>query len=154
MKSVTKLGLYLCLLLVLVTPLTVTSLPATAESLKAAAQNSYAAAVARWFNSTVDGYDIGEYASVAIDQRRNLTYATYYDETSQVLRFAYNAHNSGLCGPAKDKWECVSFVDGFDIGKYNAIAINPASGGSDGGSGGVGVSYHDATNGRLRYCSS
>lgn len=107
------------------------------------------AANAPWFNIDVDTPgNTGKYTSVAIELSSGKTYISYYDATNQALRVAVNVGSGGNCGPNND-WLCQTVDSGADVGKYSSIAINPASGG-------VGIAYYDATNGKLKYayCAS
>jgi hypothetical protein len=86
--------------------------------------------------------DTGLYASVAYHPSLGFTFVSYYDATNQQLRMA---RSNGLgCGP-NDEWGCHT-LDPIeaDVGKYSSVAVNPKEGG-------VGIAYHDATNGHLKY---
>ena len=102
------------------------------------------AANAPWFNIEIDTtYDVGQHVSVAIDPETGIAYASYYDASNQELRLANSSNTYGSCGFYND-WDCLRVYQvGTDIGKYSSIAIDPK--------GGVGVAYHDATNGQLEY---
>ena len=100
---------------------------------------------APWFVSELDtDGNTGLHASVAYDPSRGTIYISYYDATDQVLRLA---RSDGLgpedCGP-NGEWGCHTVDSGPDVGRYNSIAINPKTGG-------IGIAYHDATNGHLKY---
>jgi hypothetical protein len=120
--------------------------PQPAGPSEAVGVNASPAANAPWFKITVDAYDVGQYASVAIDPVNNTTYISYYDETYKDLRMAKYVGSGGNCGPNND-WSCETVDSAGDVGKYSSIAINPVSGG-------VGIAYYDATNGELKYAYS
>jgi hypothetical protein len=98
-----------------------------------------------WFVEEIDtDGDIGLYASVAYDPSLGVTYVSYYDATNQRLRLARsNGFGPEDCGP-NDEWGCHTVDSGPDVGKYSSVAVNPKDGG-------VGIAYHDATNGKLKY---
>lgn len=102
------------------------------------------AANAPWFNIEIDTtYDVGQHVSVAIDPDTGIAYASYYDASNQELRLANSSNTYGSCGFYND-WDCLRvYQAGTDIGKYSSVAIDPK--------GGVGIAYHDATNGQLEY---
>ena len=102
-------------------------------------------ASAPWFISEVDTLgDTGQHTSVVIDPSSGWTFVSYYDTTNQDLRLGYFGESfAGICGP-NDSWGCWTIDSGADFGKYSSIAINPLTGG-------VGIAYHDATNGKLKY---
>jgi len=100
---------------------------------------------APWLKLEIDTPgDIGQYASVAVDPSSGVTYVSYYDATNQRLRLA---RSDGLgpedCGP-NDEWSCHTVDSGADVGKYSSIAVNPQTRE-------IGIAYHDATNGNLKY---
>jgi len=100
---------------------------------------------APWFVSELDtDGNTGLHASVAYDPSQGTIYISYYDATDQVLRLA---RSDGLgpedCGP-DGEWSCHTVDSGPDVGKYSSIAVNPKTGG-------IGIAYHDATNGHLKY---
>ncbi|GAH62387.1 unnamed protein product, partial [marine sediment metagenome] len=102
-----------------------------------------------WVNIEVDTPgSVGQYTSVAIDPSSGKTYISYYDATKEALRMAVNVGSGGNCGPNND-WYC-QYVDSLgNVGMYSSIAVNPLTGG-------IGIAYYDATNGKLKYayCAS
>jgi hypothetical protein len=99
---------------------------------------------APWFNIEVDTPDdTGQHTSVAIDPSTGWIYVSYYDATNQELRMARYGGPGPNCDPVSG-WGCLTIDSGPDVGKYSSIAINPATGG-------IGIAYHDATNGKLKY---
>lgn len=100
---------------------------------------------ASWFVSELDtDGDTGLHASVAYDPSLGTIYISYYDATNQVLRLARSdGRGPEDCGP-NGKWGCHTLDSGPDVGKYSSIAVNPKTGG-------IGIAYHDATNGHLKY---
>jgi hypothetical protein len=100
---------------------------------------------APWFVDEVDTEgDTGEYASVAYDAFRGAIYVSYYDATSHSLRIARDDRATSNCGPG-EKWYCHTLdTAGADVGRYSSIAVRPAGSG-------MGIAYHDATNGHLKY---
>ena len=122
---------------------------AQVQSASAGGVNEDSAANAPWFNIEVDTPNsVGQHTSVAIDPSNGLTYVSYYDATNKALRMAQYIGSLGNCDPNND-WSCRTIDSGADFGKYSSIAIDPASGG-------VGIAYYDATNGKLKYayCAS
>jgi hypothetical protein len=102
------------------------------------------AANAPWFNIDVDTPgNTGKYTSVAIELSSGKTYISYYDATNQALRMAVNVGSGGNCGP-NNSWLCQTVDSDGDVGKYSSIAVNPQTGG-------IGIAYYDATNGKLKY---
>ena len=102
-------------------------------------------AAAPWFMDEVDTEgDMGLHASVAYDPASGVIYASYYDATNQELRLARsNGFGPEPCGP-DGEWGCHTVDSGPDVGKYSSVAVNPDTGG-------IGIAYHDATNGHLKY---
>ncbi len=97
-----------------------------------------------WFNIDVDTPDdTGQHTSVAIDPSTGWIYVSYYDATNQELRMARYGGPSPNCDPVSG-WGCLTIDSGPDVGKYSSIAVNPATGG-------IGIAYYDATNGKLKY---
>ena len=105
-------------------------------------------ASATWVKMELDtAEDTGHHVSVAIDPIMGGVYVSYYDATAQHLRMAHYRHDlgsAGNCGPG-DSWYCQTVDSGSDVGKYNSIAAI---------AGGVNISYHDATNGDLKWAES
>jgi hypothetical protein len=103
------------------------------------------AASAPWFRIEVDTPgDTGQYASVAYDPALRAIYVSYYDATNQALRIARDDRATSNCGPGEE-WYCHTLdASGADVGRYSSIAVRPAGGG-------MGIAYHDATNGHLKY---
>jgi hypothetical protein len=103
---------------------------------------------ASWVRMEVDtDGDTGHHVSVAIDPIFGGVYLSYYDVTNQDLRVAHYRHDlgsAGNCGP-EDSWYCQTVDSVGDVGKYNSIAAI---------AGGVNISYHDATNGDLKWAES
>lgn len=98
----------------------------------------------QWFVEEIDtDGDTGLHASVAYDPTGGYIYISYYDATNQQLRMARSDGKGLACGP-NGTWGCLTLDSGADVGKYNSIAINPKTGG-------IGIAYHDATNGNLKY---
>lgn len=102
-------------------------------------------ATATWFNLEIDTPgNVGKYASLAIDPLSDTTYVSYYDATNKRLRLAMNkGFGTGNCGP-NNSWLCTTVDSSGDVGMYSSIAINPANGE-------IGISYYDATAGKLKY---
>jgi hypothetical protein len=116
----------------------------TAPSAAAGARAS-SVANAPWFKTEVDTPgDTGQHVSVAYDPFLGATYVSYYDATSQSLRIARDDRATSNCGPDED-WFCHTLdITSADVGKYSSIAVRPAGSG-------MGIAYHDATNGHLKY---
>jgi hypothetical protein len=120
---------------------------------EAVAANASSAVNAPWFNIEVDTPgDTGQYTSVAIDPVNGITYVSYYDATNEALRMAMNGGfgSGGNCGP-DNSWFCQTLDSGIDVGKYSSIAIKPASGATGIYHPEIGVTYYDATSGKLKY---
>jgi hypothetical protein len=100
---------------------------------------------APWFVHEVDTEgDTGQYASVAYDPYFGAIYVSYYDATSHSLGIARDDRAISTCGPG-EKWFCHTLdTAGADVGRYSSIAVRPAGGG-------MGIAYHDATNGHLKH---
>jgi len=111
----------------------------------AAGVNASSAAGAPWFTIEVDTPgDTGLYTSVAYDPSLGATYISYYDAANQALRIARDDRFVNNCGPDED-WHCKTLdITDADVGKYSSIAVRPAGTG-------MGIAYHDATNGHLKY---
>ena len=119
--------------------------PQPTGSSEAVGVNASPGANAPWFNIEVDTPgSTGQYTSVAIDPSNGGTYVSYYDATNKTLRMAMN-HGFGVgnCGP-NNSWLCQTIDSTYGVGKYSSIAINPVSGE-------IGISYYDATNGKLKF---
>jgi len=123
--------------------------PQPTESSEAVDLSADLAANFPWVNIEVDTPgSVGQYTSVAIDPSSGKTYISYYDATKEALRMAVNVGSGGNCGPNND-WYC-QYVDSLgNVGMYSSIAVNPLTGG-------IGIAYYDATNGKLKYayCAS
>ena len=123
--------------------------PQPTVSSEAVGVNADLAANFPWVNIEVDTPgSVGQYTSVAIDPSSGKTYISYYDATKEALRMAVNVGSGGNCGPNND-WYC-QYVDSLgNVGMYSSIAVNPLTGG-------IGIAYYDATNGKLKYayCAS
>ena len=123
--------------------------PQPTVSSEAVGVNADLAANFPWVNIEVDTPgSVGQYTSVAIDPSSGKTYISYYDATQEALRMAVNVGSGGNCGPNND-WYC-QYVDSLgNVGMYSSIAVNPLTGG-------IGIAYYDATNGKLKYayCAS
>jgi hypothetical protein len=145
MKAQTFSGLVLFVLLLLLAVGSVLAEGPQSSIPKVLGTNSSnLAAKAPWFNSEIDtNGDTGLHVSVAYDPTWGKIYISYYDATDQQLRLARSDGKGLACGP-KGEWGCSTIDSGADVGKYNSIAINPVSGG-------IGIAYHDATNGKLKY---
>ena len=113
------------------------------EPVETSGTNASPGANAAWFVDEIDtDGDTGLHTSVVYHPSLGATFVSYYDATNQQLRMA---RSNGLgCGP-NDEWGCHTFdpIDA-DVGKYSSVAVNPKEGG-------VGIAYHDATNGHLKY---
>ena len=100
-----------------------------------------------WFNFEVDtSKDTGQYPSMAVDPSDGYIYISYYDVNMGDLRLArHGGTAAGVCGPDYD-WDCsvVEGGSGDDFGMYSSIALDPSSDG-------MGIAYHDASNGKLKY---
>jgi hypothetical protein len=106
--------------------------------------NASPGANAPWFNIDVDTpNNEGQHTSAAFDPSRGWTYISYYDATNQRLRMARLGGPALDCDPISD-WGCLTIDSGPDVGKSSSIAVNPTTGG-------IGIAYHDATNGKLKY---
>jgi hypothetical protein len=81
---------------------------------------------------------------VAIDPDSGATYISYYKDTTDDLMVATRVGPGGNCG-AYHHWQCDTVDSGGDVGKESSIAIDPAHPGV------VGIAYHDATHGQLKY---
>jgi hypothetical protein len=128
------------------------------------------AAMAPWFIDMVDSAtDVGRHVSVAIDRASGMTFISYYDAASRDLCLARYVGSGGNCGPS-DAWMCETVDSTGDVGQYNSIAttsvvIAPVESGGEASAGEydaiathrrvhgvwVFISYHDATNGALKY---
>lgn len=111
---------------------------------ESAGASAISAASAQWVASEIDtDGDTGKYASVAYDPVMRATYVSYYDATNQSLRIARDDRATSNCGPGED-WYCHSLdTAGADVGRYSSMAVRPAGSG-------MGIAYHDATNGTLK----
>ncbi|MGD2144116.1 MAG: hypothetical protein PVF54_06530, partial [Anaerolineae bacterium] len=111
----------------------------------ASAASASSAADAPWFTAEVDTEgDTGHYASVAYDPFLGATYVSYYDATSQSLRMARDDRWFSNCGP-DEVWFCITLDHtSADVGRHSSIAVRPNGSG-------MGIAYHDATNGTLKY---
>jgi hypothetical protein len=97
------------------------------------------------FNIEVDtSNDTGQHTSVAFNWWDGHTYVSYYNATNKELRMAYDIGSGGNCGP-DDSWLCLTVDSDGDVGQYNSIAV---------GAGFVNISYHDASNGDLKWAES
>ncbi|MGD2146675.1 MAG: hypothetical protein PVH41_08280 [Anaerolineae bacterium] len=96
--------------------------------------------------------DLGQYASVAIDPLNGTPCTSYYDATSHDLRKVHHVGHGGNCGP-DNAWPCKTADSGGDVGKHSSIAIYPGWP-SGAGPWGMGIAYHDATNGSLKYAAT
>jgi hypothetical protein len=115
------------------------------EPAKAVKAEASSIANAPWVKMEVDtAADTGQHVSVAIDPIYGGVYVSYYDATAKHLRVAHYMGSGGNCGPG-DSWYCQTVDSGNDVGKYSSIAAL---------AGGVNVSYHDATNGDLKWAES
>jgi hypothetical protein len=124
--------------------------PQPTGSSEAAGANAGPAASAPWFKTEVDTPgNTGQHTSVAIDPFTGGTYVSYYDAQNKDLRMAHYVGSGGNCAEDND-WHCQTVDSGGDVGKYNSIAIDPVTQGE------LGIAYHDATNGKLKYaeCTS
>jgi hypothetical protein len=102
------------------------------------------AANAPWFNIEVETpNDVGKYASVAVNPSLGTIYVSHYDATNQALRIARHAGIGAGCDPQAD-WGCIELDGAVDLGRFGSTALNPDTGGP-------GITYHDATNGSLKY---
>jgi hypothetical protein len=109
--------------------------------------NAHPAANAPWFKIEVDTLgDVGQYPSVAINPSIGYTHISHYDATNQALRMARYPDFSSSCD-LDDEWGCNTLDSGADLGQYSSIAVNHKTEG-------VGIAYHDATNGNLKYLYS
>ena len=111
----------------------------------AVSASSSPAANARWFIDEIDTPgDTGQFPSVAINPLNDTTYVSYYDAANKTLRMAMNrGFGVGNCGP-DNSWLCQTVDSTYGVGQYSSIAVHPSSGE-------IGISYYDATNGRLKY---
>jgi hypothetical protein len=118
--------------------------PGPSGPLEAAGASASPYAGAPWLNMEIDtAGDTGRHVSVALDEQRGRVYVSYYNATDGDLYLAQNWHPGGNCGPGNN-WFCTVVDSPGDVGKYNSVAVNPQTGG-------VGIAYHDASNGMLKY---
>jgi hypothetical protein len=102
------------------------------------------AANAPWFNIEVETpNDVGKFASLALNPPLGTIYISHYDATNQALRIARHTGSGPDCDPKAD-WGCMELDGAVDLGRYGSMALNPDTGGP-------GITYHDATNGSLKY---
>jgi hypothetical protein len=92
----------------------------------------------------VENTNRGQHVSVAIDPIFGGVYVSYYDATAHRLRMANYVISGGNCGP-DDSWRCRTVDSGNEVGMYSSIAVSAR---------GVNISYHDATNGDLKWAAS
>jgi hypothetical protein len=114
----------------------------------AAGAESSPAADARWFIDTVDWTnDVGQYAAVTFDAHPQVRdpWVIHYDATNQHLRMARFARGGHGDCVDNDDWNCLILDSAGDVGKYSSIASNPVYRTH------LGIAYHDATNGALKY---
>jgi len=90
-----------------------------------------------WKTQIVDRTpDVGEYASIALDQNNNV-HISYYSSANGNLKYASNVSGS---------WVTKILDSVGDVGQYSSIAVDSA--------GKVHISYYDVTNGNLKYISN
>jgi hypothetical protein len=96
-----------------------------------------------WDIQTVDdGGTVGGYTSLALDAAGN-PYISYWDGPNDDLRMAkYVGESGGNCGTNTDWW-CETADSGGDVGRDTSLALDEF--------GQPHISYHDATNGFLKY---
>jgi hypothetical protein len=99
-----------------------------------------------------DSVGVGKYASLALRPVDDLPYISYYDATNGDLMLAHYAINGGgNCG-TNNNWHCdvLDGNSGDDVGTYTSLDFwfNEATNGYR-----IGISYHDVTNGALKYIS-
>jgi hypothetical protein len=109
-----------------------------------------------WFSEYVHQVsnpdDVGAYASLAFRPVDDLPYISYYDAYNGDLMLAYYAINGGgNCG-TNNNWHCDVLDDGsgYNVGTYTSLDFwaNEAN-----QSWRIGISYHDETNGALKFTS-
>ncbi len=146
-QNISRLTLSVLLLLLAAGSSPVHGVP-PAELGEAADLSTSSVADAPWVKMEVDtDGDTGHHVSVAIDPIFGGVYVSYYDVTHGNLRMAHYRHDldpAGNCGP-DDSWYCQTVDSVGDVGQYNSIAAM---------AGGVNISYHDSTNGDLKWAES
>jgi len=123
---------------------------ATGADLEFASQN----AVGVWTTSTIDSTgDVGKYASLAYDATNGILHTSYFDASDTSLKYARSAD-----GGIATAWKTVSVDDpDYDIpdnpqpglvntGYYTSIAVDQVTGG-------VGISYFNATTNSVCYAA-
>jgi hypothetical protein len=120
------------------------------EPTEAVDAHPISAASAPWSKFEVDtAGDTGQHVSIAIDPYPYYggVYVSYYDATNKDLRMAHFSPSlgpAGNCGPG-NSWYCQTVDSENDVGQYSSIAAV---------AGGVNISYHDATDGELKWAES
>lgn len=155
MKKYFSFGVLIVMIIILlVGGVTLTQAQQTGDSISSINVNS-AIAKMPWHSEYVQYVsnpdDVGEYASLALRPVDDLPYISYYDKANGNLMLAYYAKNGGgNCG-TNNNWHCdVLDGDGGDnVGTYTSLEfwynkIDTYK---------IGISYHDATNGALKYIS-
>ena len=92
-----------------------------------------------WKTEPVDqpaNVDVGRYSSLAVDPKTNSPQVSYFDISSRVLKYAASNGQNWLT-------QVVDFNG--DVGRFSRLALDP--------SGGVHISYYDATTYSLKYAS-
>jgi hypothetical protein len=90
-----------------------------------------------WQTEPVDepaGVDVGRYSSLAIDPQSDASHIGYFDISSRVLKYAVSTGQ---------RWATSVADSNGDVGRYARLALDP--------SGGVHISYYDATTYALKY---
>jgi hypothetical protein len=93
--------------------------------------------------------NVGDYVSLAINPIDNRPHVSYYDATNGDLMYAlYVGKGLGNCGTGNN-WHCEALDTTGNVGTSTSIDIWQV----DSDSYKVGISYHDVTNGALKYIS-
>jgi hypothetical protein len=96
-----------------------------------------------WANTTVDSVGtVGKYTSIAIDSN-DVVHISYYDATNKDLKYASNMQSSIQTGVGN----VIRFIDRDTKVGHEGTSIAVDSNGD------VHISYHDDTNGDLKYAS-
>lgn len=114
---------------------------------KAVGADASSLANAPWVKMELDTVeDTGQNVSVAIDPYFGGVNVGYYNATDGDLRMAHflGPGQGDNCGP-DDTWYCQTVDSQDDVGQYSSIAA---------AAGGVGIAYHDATSGDLKFATS
>jgi hypothetical protein len=93
--------------------------------------------------------NVGDYVSLAINPIDNLPHVSYYDYSNGDLMYAhYIPNGTGNCGTG-NHWYCQAIDETGNVGTATSMDIWQV----DATAYKVGISYHDVTNGSLKYIS-